>query len=295
MFKKKVKLVTHDGAFHGDDVFATAFLELMYEAQGRKTKVIRTRDLDIVKTGDVVYDVGLEYDPNNMRFDHHQTEGAGERDNGVPYSAFGLIWKHFGRELCSSDGVWKKIDEDFVQHVCAEDVLCFDFKYKDIDWRAWTFDRYVDLFVDFSDEDNESFKRVVKVAKDILIKIINKYEKKVLDNKAVEEIYENAEDKRIIVLDEGRSWSEVLTQKEEPLYVVYPNHNGSVKVRAIPNVQGGKDPKKPFPQEWAGKVDGELIDISGVKTAQFCHRNRHLCGSQTKEDAIRMAKISADL
>jgi uncharacterized UPF0160 family protein len=92
-FNKKKILVTHNATFHADDIFATATLSLLL---GGKVKVIRTRDEEIIRTGDYVYDVGGEYDASINRFDHHQKGGAGKRENGIPYAAFGLLWKTYG-------------------------------------------------------------------------------------------------------------------------------------------------------------------------------------------------------
>ena len=75
------KLITHNGSFHADDIFACATLSLMLEKAGEKFEVIRTRDEEIIKTGDYVFDVGGIYDENLNRFDHHQTGGAGIRGN----------------------------------------------------------------------------------------------------------------------------------------------------------------------------------------------------------------------
>ena len=78
------------------------------------TEVIRTRDESIITQADIVFDVGNIYDPEHGRFDHHQTEGAGTRENGVPYASFGLVWKKYGTQICGSqeiaDSIDKKID-----------------------------------------------------------------------------------------------------------------------------------------------------------------------------------------
>ena len=57
--KKTVKkLITHNGTFHADDVFACVTLSLMLEKNGEKFKIIRTRDEKIIKGGDYVFDIG---------------------------------------------------------------------------------------------------------------------------------------------------------------------------------------------------------------------------------------------
>jgi uncharacterized UPF0160 family protein len=80
-------IVTHNGNFHADDVFSVAALKSIFSS----FTLIRTRDLEIISTADIVIDVGGEYDPEKGRFDHHQRGNAGERENGIPYSSFGLM------------------------------------------------------------------------------------------------------------------------------------------------------------------------------------------------------------
>src|SRR5690606_7569866 len=100
-FTPKKTIVTHNGSFHADDIFACATLTLHLEQQGKGYKIIRTRDESRIDSADFVVDVGGIYDEKTNRFDHHQPGGAGSRDNGVPYAAFGLVWKHYGHLVCS--------------------------------------------------------------------------------------------------------------------------------------------------------------------------------------------------
>src|SRR5699024_5604378 len=65
--------------------------------------VIRTRDAQLIADADIAVDVGQEYDAETGRFDHHQRNGAGARDNGIPYSSVGLVWRHYGLEICQGN------------------------------------------------------------------------------------------------------------------------------------------------------------------------------------------------
>ena len=47
-------IVTHDGSFHADDVFAVATLLKLFP----DANVIRTRDTSVIERADVVVDVG---------------------------------------------------------------------------------------------------------------------------------------------------------------------------------------------------------------------------------------------
>ena len=71
--KKAVRIITHDGLFHSDEVFAVALLMLFH----KEINIIRTRDAGILERGvkdpDIyVLDVGGDYNPEMRNFDHHQ-------------------------------------------------------------------------------------------------------------------------------------------------------------------------------------------------------------------------------
>ena len=90
-------LVTHSGTFHLDDAFAYAVLRLALGLgePGRGHALVRTRDGSVIRDADVAWDVGAVHDPAAERFDHHQ-RGAPVREDGLPYSAAGLVWRHHG-------------------------------------------------------------------------------------------------------------------------------------------------------------------------------------------------------
>ena len=128
IIKSSKKLVTHDGSFHTDDIFAAATFSLLLEKKGENFEIIRTRNPEIIKSADYVFDVGGVYDAKSNRFDHHQIGGAGHRqggasklENGIEYSSFGLVWKKFGKDLTGSDDVVKLVDKRLVCPIDAHD------------------------------------------------------------------------------------------------------------------------------------------------------------------------------
>jgi len=121
MNKSTKTLVTHNGSFHADDIFACATLALLLEGKGEQFEIIRTRDEEIIKSGDYVFDVGGVHDEEKNRFDHHQKGGAGKRDNGIEYASFGLVWKKFGIGLCGDQKAVDLIDEKLVAPIDAFD------------------------------------------------------------------------------------------------------------------------------------------------------------------------------
>jgi hypothetical protein len=61
---------THSGTFHCDEVLACCMLKQLPEYGD--AEIIRTRDENVLKTCDIVVDVGGKYEPASHRYDHHQ-------------------------------------------------------------------------------------------------------------------------------------------------------------------------------------------------------------------------------
>lgn len=291
-FKRRKILVTHNGAFHADDVFACATLEILLEKKNTRYKIIRSRNETDFARGDFVFDVGGEYSPEKNIFDHHQKGGAGARDNGVPYAAFGLVWKHFGREIVLSDSIWKDIDEKFVTSIDAHDNGHRIYREFDLEILPVEISNVVSFFNTTWKEDaatnDKNFLKMVEVAKIILLRLIQRITDKLEGQIYVEEAYGNARDKGVIVLEDNWSWQKVLKDKPDTVYVVYPSHMNNWHVQAIEEEIFKS--RKPFPESWAGERDESLAKITGVSDALFAHPKRFLVGAKSREGAIKLAK-----
>lgn len=81
-------LVTHSGGFHADEVFSTVILTRLFP----QAQLARSRAAAWITPGPdrIIYDVGGAYDADAGIFDHHQ-RGAPLREDGQPFSSFGLI------------------------------------------------------------------------------------------------------------------------------------------------------------------------------------------------------------
>ena len=207
IFRRNKLIVTHSGNFHADDVFAAATLLLLFN---NKVRIIRTRDPEIIEKGDFVFDVGGVYDPELNRFDHHQTGGAGGRENGIPYASFGLVWKKFGIEICGSKETALYIDRELAEPIDAIDNGVEISKPFFSDVYPFTVTDVLDAFLplpgDYSQSIDEIFLDVMNLAKRILIKEIEKEKKRQEIFPKVKEVYEVAPDKRLIVFDK-KLWS----------------------------------------------------------------------------------------
>ena len=82
------KVVTHDTSFHADEVIAVAMLKLA----GFEFELTRTRKPEILAEAitdknTLILDVGSDYNPEMLNFDHHQDREL--------QSAAGLIYRHY--------------------------------------------------------------------------------------------------------------------------------------------------------------------------------------------------------
>lgn len=91
-----MKLATHSGDFHADECTAISILRNIMDI----SEIIRTRDYDVINKCDIVVDVGTEYDPNKMRFDHHQPSFNERFDDhsATIMSSAGQVYKHYGKQ-----------------------------------------------------------------------------------------------------------------------------------------------------------------------------------------------------
>ena len=263
--------LTHSGKFHADDVFSAALLLIVHPG------------ITIRRVSSVPEDfAGLVFDIGRGRFDHHQ-EGAEIRENGVPYAAFGLLWRELGESVllsgCGPEDAAEeaaRFDEKFVQPLDEDDntgcgnplagaIAAFN--------PVWDSD---------ADPDH-CFSEAVDFAGIILRKklegIFGSHRAKSLVAKAL-----TSTENGIVTLPQFAPWKSVLVPSEAE-FVVYPSQRGGYNAQAVPKSFDSEEIKCPFPVEWAGKENEELQAISGLKTLRFCHRGRFLIASQTLEGA----------
>ncbi len=137
------------------------------------------------------------------------------------------------------------------------------------------------------------FTKSVVVAKEILAREIIQARDAVLAEEKVLEIYKNAGDKQIIVLNKAYPAEYTLCDLPEPLFVIYPRESdntwGAKAVRENPKTFKNR---KNFPSSWGGLRDEELVNITGVSDAIFCHRGLFLAVAKSKEGAIKLAELA---
>ena len=90
---------THSGTFQADEAMGCWMLRQL--SSYRHSKVVRTRDVDLLQTFDIVIDVGGTYDHTKLRYDHHQRNYDERFESGrcTKLSASGLVYRHYGMQV----------------------------------------------------------------------------------------------------------------------------------------------------------------------------------------------------
>lgn len=292
--------MTHNQGFHADDVMAYAILKEVLTQQGETWTLERTRDMEIIQKGDIVFDVGEEYDPARNRYDHHQRGRAGSRENGVLYASAGLVWKHFGKELCMNETVWKSVDRGLFQELDAIDngqdyfgsINFPDAEYTSLAIHIAHFEPMT-LGKKTPEELMIGFEQASEFARGILTRMIKNVEFFESAFLEASEIYKNSEDKQILIFQKNYArptWKR-LSEFPEPVFAVYYNNKyNDWKVESIPVTPITFEARKLAPESWRGLQQEDLRRESGVSDAKFCHPSGFLMGAESFEGAIQLAK-----
>ena len=285
--------ITHSGIFHADEVMATVLLSKILP----EVKVCRTFKVP----EDVAEDV-IVYDIGGGVFDHHQRGFSEARENGIKFSSFGLLWRKFGMQLLSDNQnaelVFELFDKTFVTGIDAVDNG--QVERTDV-VQVMTVSGVISSFNPNWDEKanaDESFLKAVAFAELIFDNALASAISKAKAKTGVESAIEKSAN-GIMILDEFMPWQDYIfnstnEKANDILYVVFPSKRGGYNVNAVPDAPGSFGQRKSLPADWAGLRGAEFAEASGVATANFCHPAKFICGADTFDDALALAKKAVE-
>ena len=290
---EEANCITHSGTMHADEVFATAFLDLLFG----NVKVFRTSsvDFDLVPSNAIVYDIG------RGKFDHHQVDAL-KRDNGITYSSLGLLFKEYGKELLKKydflylDDVFLALDKDFIEGIDADDNGFFP--KIEANYKVKTLPGIIKIFnpsFDSCENETEQFLKAVELAKMIFEEEIFYINGKVIADKKVSDIIDlNDPNSKYLILDEYLPYEDTLLnhpKAKELLFVVFPSNRGGYAIKTIPKSCEDKTTRMDFPEEWAGLQNEELEEKSGIKGLRFCHTGRFIVNCSSLEAVYKVLDL----
>lgn len=294
---RPVLVGTHNGEFHADDVLAVAALRLIVNVN-----IIRTRDPAKLAECDVIVDVGAVYDPATGRFDHHQSGRAGTRDNSpIFFSAFGLVWQSYGSQICSGDKeVAAEVDRTLVLPVDAADNGQRIVSRKNGFGGATPYSVSHVLgamnpaWDDPARDYDAAFGRAVDVAEGIIRDAVRNAAATVAARRAVKVALAEAKGKTVVRFGAFNfDWADEAAASRTAKFVVYPSEDGSYwYIRSVPPKRGSFEQRLALPAAWAGVRGADLVALTGVEGAIFCHPGRWIAGAATLTGVYQLAELA---
>lgn len=276
---------THNGSFHADEVTACALLLLFDEID--RDKIIRTRNLDKLKSCDYVCDVGGIYDPSIRRFDHHQSDYHGS------LSSAGMILKHLKDEKIIEKKLFLYINRSLIIGIDAIDngkavVLVGHCSFSSVIANFVPIEQNVDdLIID------EAFFQAVDFTYQYLKRLVDKFYYVQSSRNAVKK--EMDKKQRVMIFDESMPWIESFFElggeRHPAVFVIMPTR-GQWKLRGIPpTYEKRMQVRIPLPKKWAGLIGEELKEKTGIAGAVFSHKGCFISIWETKEDALKAVEM----
>lgn len=262
---------THGGVFHSDDVFSAALLKII----NPDIIVIRGFKVPDNFTG-IVFDIG------GGTYDHHQADNE-IRENGIPYAAFGKLWRDLGPELVGEIEA-EKFDHSIVQPLDKTD------NTGERNPLSSMISSYNPTWDDECNSD-ENFNKALSCALEYIQNKIKSYKSKDRAREIVEEALLSMDKAGIVVLPKFAPWSDTLIPSDAKL-VIFPSQRGGFNLQVISKNFKNREPKVNLPERWAGQ--SEEVLRKEMAELNFCHTNRFLAAFDTLESARRGAKIAIE-
>jgi len=283
MVEKKIarKVGTHDGTFHADEVTACALLLLFGLID--KDKIVRTRDRKLLDQCEFICDVGGVYDPKRKLFDHHQMEYQGS------LSSAGMVLLYLKNKGIIQEDEYVALNNALILGVDAHD--------NGRDPQIIGYCTYSHIIANFlptkydppSHEEDAGFFEALDFAVTQLKKILQRHAYAQSCKEIVQKAME--ENTECLMFDQGIPWLELFFQlggSSHPAEFVIIPSGGTWNLRCIPPTYEEKmKVRHPLPLEWAGLLEGELNQVSGIDGAIFCHKGRFISVWETREDALK--------
>lgn len=297
-------LVTHSGGFHADELLSSVILTRLFP----DAQLVRSRDTAwITPASDrIIYDVGGQFEAGAQIFDHHQRPNP-LREDGQPYSSFGLIWAQYGRDYLAAmqvppqdiEAIHASFDRGFVLPIDLLDNGAVNASEAG-PFAGLTLPVLLESLKPVFDDraegaDDRAFMAALPVARAFVEAQINRRAAKHRAEAMVMQAIEASGTERVLELPMGMPFRAGVEKAgaDQLLFVVHPRGDDW----ALTTIRTGDDTfdtRADLPAAWAGLTDAPLEAASGVKGAKFCHNGRFIAVADSREAILQMAQLAVD-
>lgn len=303
-----MQIVTHSGKFHCDEVMAVAMLRTLNPAIPLKRLYAKEAARWLSDSKTFVLDIGREYDPDTLNFDHHQNIFLDE--SGHVMATAGMVWEAYGDQITTSVAadldefpapltppqrlvIKNRVRSRLIHGIDAHDA---DGEYQ-FEAQASPGPVFVQTLPgligslnhhDIGDDGLQLvlFEQAVSMAKVFLAKAIHSA---ALYVKNIEEWEKEAHPRfwgQLIIMNKYLAWQEKVHQDHpEALFVMYPSPRPEAPwaLQLVPEEPGKRTFRFGHPgiqrPDWFGG---------------FIHQNGFIAGCASKEEAMRLATYNLD-
>lgn len=326
---KQIVIGTHSGIFHCDEILAIFMLQQLPQYKNTKIVRTRDdailNECDIVVDVGSIFDPAkFRFDHHQQSFQH--TLGSlrpefSEKFSKVRLSSAGLIYTHFGEEvirhiLNKSSNVkvtdelvklmFEKIYQSFVQEIDGIDNGVSQFPAEPIyeinthlSARVGRFNAQWNLTEEFNEM--EQFEKGKQLAGEEFTDKVLYYANvwwpaRSIVAEALEKRFNLHCSGKIMELTAFCPWKQHffgLEEKancvDEVLYCIGESGPDDYRVICIPVNASSFQCRKFLPKPWRGIRDAELVGVTGIAGAKFCHANGFIGGAKSRDDVLQMA------
>jgi uncharacterized UPF0160 family protein len=282
--KNELRIAVHSGVFHADDVFSIALMDLALDlAMNRLPRfeasinhemgnfiTLRTRDMRVLQSADILIDVGEIWDGVKY-FDHHQTDVPKNVIEEIPHSAFGLL----AEAIISDEKVLTELRKSVIFGIEARDNgMKVPEQYSPAGEWVGSLNPNWDDTVD----PNTAFIEAAYIAKKLLYAAIKRIVSAMAAESLIDEAAKNLVNGTTLVLDKFMPWKGYVFRKyPEVLNCVFLGHSGWTVTGALDVSETDMHQKFYFPEGFTSE---------GMT---FLHKARFMAVFDTKEHAIEAA------
>jgi uncharacterized UPF0160 family protein len=296
-------LVTHSGGFHADELLSSVILTRLFP----DAALTRTRETAWISPAAdrIIFDVGGDFNAEAQIFDHHQRPNP-LREDGQPYSSFGLIWAQYGRDYLRAmavpdhdvDAIWGSFDRGFVLPVDLVDNGAVNASAAGPLFAGLTLPVLLEslktVFDDTEDgADDRAFLAALPVARAFVEAQIKRKAAKLRAETMVMAAITAAGQARVLDLPMGMPFRAGIEKAgaDHLLFAIHPRGSDW----ALTTIRVGDDTfdnRADLPAAWAGLTDNALEAASGVSGAKFCHNGRFIAVAASREAVLKMADLA---
>lgn len=301
-------ICTHDGAFHYDEIFAIAFLSLIFD----QFKLIRSRKEEYFLQAHILIDVGKIYDPDNNMYDHHFANHTAtySPNSKYPMASSGMIYKHFKDDVFLHHYKFDKavVGELLYEYICNK--IYYEFfrpadaadngYYLSCDFSPRTMQCVVKNFNRADQSFEVQHKQFWNAKRFVQLDMMNYLDSIFLERlpgilRAQKTVLE-CKEPYVVFLE----WicnkavrDAILLHGKQHIRFIVVFHTSVYKVHVIPfKVEGKEFFRETFPVSWRGISRESLIKRTGIIDLLTVENNGYGACAFTLEAAIRLIHVT---